>query len=80
VKENLKLNGNLAANRTLGPLAKKVNLVLAHSFMQVPRPGNNEGTCYYHSKYSKVETIPLSALSKDTTSELCRFVIHTTPL
>jgi len=27
-------------------------------------------TCYYQSNYSKVEAIPLSALPKDTTSEL----------
>jgi len=33
-------------------------------------------TCYYHSNHSKVEAITLSALSKDTTSELAGLSPH----
>jgi len=29
-------------------------------------------TCYFQSNHAKVETIPLSALPKDTTSELAQ--------
>jgi len=45
------------------------------------RPGDNEGilsvfesttTCYCLSNHSKVEAIPFSALSKDTTSKIAR--------
>jgi len=33
-------------------------------------------TCYYQSNHSKVEVIPLSALLKDTTSELAGLSSH----
>jgi len=36
-------------------------------------------TCYYQSNHSKVEAIPLSALPKDTTSELASLYLHTNP-
>jgi len=36
--------------------------------------------CYCLSNHLKVEVIPLSALPKDTTSELARLVLHTNPL
>jgi len=48
-------------------------------FVKVPRSGDSEvtfrsssqaATCYYQSNHSKVEAISLSALPKDTTSEL----------
>jgi len=54
-------------------------------FVKVPRPGYSEGifavfvsnfTCYYQSNYSRVETIPLSALPKDTTSKLVGLSLH----
>jgi len=54
-------------------------LILAHLFIKVSRPGDSEVTflvfepnCHLllHSNHSKVEAIPLSALPKDTTSEL----------
>jgi len=56
----------------------------------VPRPGDSElpflssshaATCYYQSKRSKIEAIPLSALLKDTTSEFTDLqYLHTNPL
>jgi len=58
-----------------------------HLFVKVPRPGDSEvtfavfdqaATCYYQSNHSKVEAISLSALPKDTTSELAGYV-HTNP-
>jgi len=55
-------------------------LVLTHLFVKLPRPGDSEGsqaaTCYYQSNLSKVETIPLSALPKDTTSEFAGLSSH----
>jgi len=55
-------------------------------FVKVPRPGNSEetfsvfesvATCYYQSiTTQKVEVIPLSALSKDTISELAGLFSH----
>jgi len=54
-------------------------------FVKVPRLGDSEGafrssnqaaTCYYQSNHSKVEAIPLSALPKDTTSELAGLFSH----
>jgi len=51
----------------------------ARLFVKLPQPGDSEvifstssqaTICYYQSNYSKVEAIPLSALPKDTTSEL----------
>jgi len=33
-------------------------------------------TCYYQSNHAKVEAIPLSALPKDTTSELAGLPLH----
>jgi len=52
-------------------------LAPAHLFVKVPRPGNSEvifsvfeSSCHLMSNHSKVEAIPLSALPKDTTSEL----------
>jgi len=57
-----------------------------HLFAKVPpQPGNSEvtysvfdsaATCYYKSNRSKVEAIPLSALPKDTTSELAGLPPH----
>jgi len=55
-----------------------------HLFVKVPRPGENEGTssqaatCYYHSNsnHSKAEATPLSALLKETTSELAGLSPH----
>jgi len=56
-----------------------------HLFVKVPRPGDSEGpfrsssqaaTCYYQSNHSKVEAIMLSALPKDTTSELAGLFPH----
>jgi len=45
-----------------------------HLFVKVPRPGASEaGT---QSNHSKVEAIPLSALPKDTTSELAGLAPH----
>jgi len=52
--------------------------ILAYLLVKVPRPGDSIGTFsvfqaatyYYQSNHLKVETIPLSALSKDTTSIL----------
>jgi len=48
-----------------------------HLFVKVPRPGNSERTTFsvlesscYQSNHSEVEVIPLSALPKNTTSEL----------
>jgi len=50
-----------------------------HLFVKVPRPGLSEvifsvfeSSCHllHQSNHSKVEAIPLSALPKDTTSEL----------
>jgi len=52
---------------------------LTHLFVKISRPGGNEVTfssssqavsCYKQSNHSKVEAIPLSALPKDTTSEI----------
>jgi len=40
------------------------------------RSSSQAATCYYQSNYSKVEPIPLSALSKDTTSELADISPH----
>jgi len=37
---------------------------------------NQAATCYYQSNHSKVEVIPLSALHKDTTSELAGISPH----
>jgi len=54
-------------------------LILANLLVNVPRPGDSEETfsvfessChgYNLTNHSKVEAIPLSALSMDTTSEL----------
>jgi len=62
-------------------------LVLA--YVKVPRPGVRERTfrfssqattCYYQSNHSNVETIPFSALTKDTTSEQFAAYLHTIPL
>jgi len=62
--------------------------VIAHLFVKVPRPGDSKGTftfSVFESNYhlldylfnrSEVETIPLSALSKNTTSELASY-LHT---
>jgi len=54
-----------------------------HVFDKVPRLGDSEGTfssqaatCYYQSNHSLVEAIPLSALLKDTTSELTGLPPH----
>jgi len=53
----------------------------------VSRPGDSEVTfsifesschLYYQTNHSKVEAIPLSALPKDTTSELSAY-LHTNP-
>jgi len=33
-------------------------------------------TCYYQSNHSKIEAIPLSALTKDTTSKLAGLSSH----
>jgi len=59
-----------------------------HLFVKVPRPGDSEvtfsvfesscrqaATCYYQSNHSKVEAISLSALPKDTTSELAGLLL-----
>jgi len=40
------------------------------------RSSSQAATCYYHSNHSKVEGIPLSALLKDTTSELAGLASH----
>jgi len=61
----------------------------AHLFVKVPRPGDSEVTfsvfesrchvkeqCYYQSNHSKVEAITLSALPKDTKSELAGLSSH----
>jgi len=51
-------------------------------FVKVPRPGdlfglpNQAATSYYQSNHSKVESIPLSALPKETTSELAGLSPH----
>jgi len=57
-----------------------------HLFVKVPQPGDSQvtfsasssqaATCYYQSNYSKVDAIPLSALPKDTTSELADLSSH----
>jgi len=56
-----------------------------HLFVKVPRPRNSEGTFqssseaatyYYQSNHTKEEAIPLSALPKDTTSELAGLSSH----
>jgi len=56
-----------------------------HLFVKVPRPGDSEGLfrsssqaaiCYYQSNHSKVEAISLSALPKNTTSELAGLSSH----
>jgi len=58
-----------------------------HLFVKVPRPGDSEVSnfrsssqaatcCYYQSNHSKVEAITLSALPKDTTSELAGLSPH----
>jgi len=55
----------------------------ARLFAKLPRSGDSEvtfavaATCYYHqSNHSKVETISLSALPKDTTSKLADLSLH----
>jgi len=57
---------------------KCLNNTGIHLFVKVPRPGDSEGTfsVYYQSNHSKVEAIPLSALLKDTTSELAGLASH----
>jgi len=58
--------------------------LLAHLFVKILRPGESKGTLifksdatsYYHSNHSKAEAIPLSALPKDTTSELAYLFSH----
>jgi len=40
------------------------------------RSSNQAATCYYLSNHSKVEAIPLSALPKETTSELAGLSPH----
>jgi len=40
------------------------------------RSSSQAATCYYQSNHSKVEAIPLSALPKDTTSELAGLSPH----
>jgi len=40
------------------------------------RSSSQATNCYYQSNQSKVETIPLSALPKDTTSELAGLFSH----
>jgi len=73
-------------------LAAKINFVKtffdfvcsARLFAKLLRPGDSEvtsssqaATCYYQSNHSsKVESIPLSALPKDTTSELAGLSPH----
>jgi len=56
-----------------------------HLFVKVPWPGDSEGTfsvfesschLYYQSNHSKVEAILLSALPKDSTSELAGLSPH----
>jgi len=55
------------------------NFAKVYLFANLPQPGDNKmtfvssnqvTTCYSQSIHSKVEVIPLSALPKDTTSEL----------
>jgi len=68
----LSVNSHCAAlNKILG--------LGTHLFVKVLRPGDSEVTflfssqavtCYNQSNHSLVEAIPLSALPKDTTSEL----------
>jgi len=52
----------------------------ARLFVKLPWPGDSEvtfsTTCYYQSNLSKVEAILLSALPKDTTSELTGLSSH----
>jgi len=40
------------------------------------RSSSQAATCYYQSNHSKVEEIPLSALPKDTISELAGLSPH----
>jgi len=40
------------------------------------RSSSQAATCYYQFNHSKVETIPLNALHKDTTSELAGLSSH----
>jgi len=40
------------------------------------RSSSQAATCYFKSNHSKVEAIPLSALLKDTTSELACLYPH----
>jgi len=40
------------------------------------RFSSNAAICYYQSNHSKIEAIPLSALPKDTTSELAGLSPH----
>jgi len=59
-------------------------LVFAHLFVKLPRPGDYNGTfsvfesschvSYYQSNHSEVWAILLSALPKDTTSELASYL------
>jgi len=58
---------------------RHICFVLTHLFVKVSRPRDSErtfsmlsqaATCYYQSNHSKMEAIPLSALPKDTASEL----------
>jgi len=68
-----------------GELSNSIGLG-THLFIKVPRPRDSEAfrsssqaaTCYYwyQSNQSKVEAIPLSALPKDTTSELAGLSPH----
>jgi len=58
-------------------------LFFRYSFVKVPGPKDSKGTisvfeskCYYQSNHIYVETIPLSALPKDTTSELADLSPH----
>jgi len=39
------------------------------------RSSSQAATCYYQANHSKVEAIPLSALPKDTTSELVTYLL-----
>jgi len=69
-------------------MSKNTSLGLGtHLFVKLPRPKDSEVTfsvfeqavtCYYQSNHSKVKVkaIPLSALSKDTTSGLAGLSPH----
>jgi len=46
-----------------------------HLFVKVPWPGNSEVT-FLVFNHSKVEAFPLSALPKDTTSEIADLSPH----